>query len=238
MDAPQENRRGNASAAPSLLGPAAATAPKGDELKILSALSATPGHGARTSARRPVALAALGIAALAIGVVGWQYATTASNEPLATAASHATALPPAPLAKAPAAEAPASANTQVVASTELPAASAALIETLPAATEPAASSASPLAVLAAAEPAVAALPVAVPAGKPAKADKAGPKKAKRSQPRAGTHIATAKSSKKKAPAHETAEEADVDLLEAMVAHVRGKNAAAANKAVPGETARR
>ena len=85
---------------------------------------------------------------------------------------------------------------------------------------------------------LAATPAAAQAVAPAQAkagETAAAKKAKRKQPHGATRTASAKP-KKKAQPPEGPEEADVDLLEAMVAHVRGRNAAAA-KTAPAQTAK-
>lgn len=200
--------------APSLLGDDAAAKP--EELKILSALEGAPRAPGR-SASRPWLLGAAAVVLAGAWIVIWQQANRSSSSADATPA-----LPEPVMARAAApAEAP-KASTPVAAAAA--AASAAVIETVaelsPSVSHaPAqANAASSAADTASAASRVVAAAAARHAGAKQPAAHAAPHK----------HLASAKTEHKPAARHEPAtpaEDPDVDLLEAMVAHVRGKAAA-------------
>lgn len=187
-------------ATPSLLG-SGRHGPKTDELKILSALQ----QGASASAvarapRRPWGVALACAVVAGAGIVIWQSNRAAASS--AAAAAAVAALAPAPRAV------PASAAPAIGPAAVEPAASAALIETV----APAAMAAS----------AIAQVPAAAAASAPIASSH---RAASRHAP---LHTASAKPVRKAAAvraAPVAQKDPDVDLLEAMVAHVRGQQPA-------------
>jgi hypothetical protein len=215
VDAPRDSRAAGASGPPTLFGATPKPAADGD-LKILSALQTSP--GGKPPVRRKSLWFGAGAAALiaaGVGYIAWSQ-TPEAEAVASTPAAPATASSPAASAAAPAAAVAAAASASAPSASPM----AALIENTPA--EPAAAAPAP----AAQAQAVALHPVAAAPAAPKPAPK--------------THVASAQPQHKAAahkpheaaaPAPEASrktaasKDADVDLLEAMVAHVRGKNAA-------------
>jgi hypothetical protein len=239
VDAQNDNRRPRSSAVPSLLGSGPAPAAKPDELKILSVLQAPSSPRPRAGKLLPLSLGAVAAAGVAYAV--WQFTAAAPAEVIMAAVpaavSSASAAASAPAVREAAASAPATGtNAALIENVPASAASATAPAAAPAlavAAATAAAVASPLAALTTSEPAAsAALPVAASAPKAVKAAKT----ARRGHMQTASAKRT-KPVKKKSPDGVPAKaapgkDADVDLLEAMVAHVRGKNAAATGKAQP------
>jgi ribonuclease E len=218
----EENRKRDAAVAPpSLWGASKRPAAPAEDLKILSALQ---GPGAEPKRRSGSAVAVAAVCAVAAGVsaVLWWGASSRAAAPMAMATSEV------PVAKA-------EAVPLQAAPAQAPAASAAVIENVPAepvvaaasAAAPASPVAQPLAALAA-EPVASAASVP-PARRAAKAHAAPHKPA----------TAHASAQKKPEPPKQAAKDPDVDLLEAMVAHVRGTKAAASKRsaAAPADPAK-
>lgn len=217
----EENRKRDAAVTPpSLWGASKRPAAPAEDLKILSALQG-PGAEPKRRSGSAVAIAAVCAVAAGVGAVLWWGASSRAVAPVVAAASEA------PVAKAEAVQ-PVPAQA--------PAASAAVIENVPvepvaavaSAAAPAASAvAQPLAALAA-EP-VASAASAPPAKRPTKTHVAPHKPA----------TAHANAQKKPEAPKQAAKDPDVDLLEAMVAHVRGSKAAASKRtpAAPADPAK-
>jgi hypothetical protein len=223
-------QRGNGAAAPSLFGASPKPAAANDELRILSVLEPT--------ASKPRAKwawpAALGLAAAACtGVVLWRaHSAAEADVPVREAA-----------APAPAIASGVQAGTAEQAASAASAQTAAVIETLPqpaeaapsspglaqaSAATPAASAASssPLALLAAADGPASAARTPTPA---AHAEHAAAKPQARAKAAAHhTRVASAHAHHA-AKAKPQKDDADVDLLEALVAHVRGQAVPAQDK---------
>lgn len=225
MDAPRDSRAPGASGPPTLFGATPKPAADGD-LKILSALQTSP--SGKPPVRRKSLWFGAGAAALiaaGVGYIAW------SQTPDAETVASTPAAASSPAASAAVAAAPAT-PVATAASSPAPSASpmAALIENTPAEPAAAASAPAPQAQTVALHPVPAAPAVPKPAPK--------------------THVASAqpqhkaaahKSHEAAAPAPEASrkaaasKDADVDLLEAMVAHVRGKNAAKKAQQAAAET---
>jgi hypothetical protein len=210
----EENRQNRVTAPPSLLGSAGSAAPKAENLKILSALQSSPA-APWSRARTPFVIALAACTIAGAGVWAWSAKETSGEEPLVASAAPVVApsvdaVPAAPVA---------------------PAASAAIIETLPVAALPAA----PLEATAVASPqptpprlAAAQTAPGAAAGVPARHHTLSTPSPRR---HSATRTASARSKKppvtRKEQEQRAAKEADVDLLEAMMAHVHGDSAAAA-----------
>lgn len=241
MQGPRDSQqRGNGAAAPSLFGASPKPAAANDELRILSVLEPT--------ASKPRAKwawpAALGLAAAACtGVVLWRaHSAAEADVPVREAAATEPARHEA-AAPAPAIASGVQAGTAQQAASAASAQTAAVIETLPqpaeaapsspglaqaSAATPAASAASssPLALLAAADGPASAARTPTPA---AHAEHAAAKPQARAKAAAHhTRVASAHAHHA-AKAKPQKDDADVDLLEALVAHVRGQAVPAQDK---------